>query len=184
MVCIDECLFEYSGQTSISMLKSKKNIIITRSLSKAFGIAGLRLGYAVASKDVIKELDEYRQPFNVNKIAEAAGIAAFDYVDYYADAIQNIKKTRHSFCKELSSLGFEYMESNAPFVFVNFGNMSNAKKYYNFLISNGILVFAAWDKEFSGSALPFIRFSIGTEEDMSKVIEVLRNATKQHSNYF
>ncbi len=178
ITAIDECLFEYSGDTAVPLLKNYMNMIVTRSMSKAFGIAGIRLGYAIADSTVIARLEEYRQPFNVNIIAEAAGIAAFDYINYYKRAIERVKMTRQIFTEELSKLGLRYIESSAPFVFVSFGSMAKAKNYYSFMSRHGVKVFPAWDKEFSGSKLPFIRFSIGTEEEMSKVVEVLAQAQK------
>jgi histidinol-phosphate aminotransferase len=178
VVAVDECLYEYSGETCVDLLKKYKNLVIIRSMSKAFGIAGLRLGYALASVDMIKKLESLRQPFNVNKIAESAGILVFDYLKYFTEKVNKIKNIRSKFCKNLDKLGIKYMESEAPFIFVDFRTMKNAKYVYGMLKRYKITAFPAWDEEFTGPIVPFIRFSIGKESAMDYVIEVLRKVIK------
>lgn len=175
IVAVDECLFEYMGETSIPLLRKYRNMIITRSLSKAFGIAGLRLGYAIADKELIEALEGIRQPFNVNAVSEAAGLIIFDHLPYFKHAVEETKKIRDSFCNALDESGIGYMKPETPFVFVNFGSMDNAKKAFKKLRNAGINTFPAWDSEFTASVkMPFIRFSIGSKDEMDYVIRIIR----------
>lgn len=179
VVAVDECLFEYMGETSIPLLQKYRNLIITRSFSKAFGIAGLRLGYAIADKRIIEVLDRIRQPFNVNAVSEAAGLIVFDYLPYFKHAVEETKMIRDSFCNALDASGIRYMKPETPFVFVSFESMGKAKQVFKKLRSAGINTFPAWDSEFTASGkMPFIRFSIGSRDEMNYVIKVIRGVNR------
>ncbi|MGC8694424.1 MAG: pyridoxal phosphate-dependent aminotransferase [Candidatus Micrarchaeia archaeon] len=180
IVAIDETFFEYSRETSVPLLKKYNNIIIIRSLSKSFGIAGLRLGYAISNDKNIKILEKYRRLFNVNIIAETVGIKIFNYVEYYENAIKKIKNIKDNFTNAIEKIGFHCIKSNAPFVFVAFKNIDEMKFYYNELIKFGIKTFPSYSKDFSNSKIPFIRVSIGTENEMKKMINVIKQI---QSNY-
>lgn len=178
IVAVDECYFEFFGETVLDLINKYKNLIVLRSFSKGFGICGLRLGFAISQKENTKKLEEIRQPFNVNKLAEIIGSIIFEYEDYYKKVRKKTIKTRENFSKKLSEIGLKPLESFTNFVFVKFRNMKEAEYVYKELGKNNISVFPAWDTEFSCGVIPFIRFSIGTEKEMETVIKILKRIIK------
>lgn len=91
IVVVDEAYAEFSGETLIPELENYPNLVIMRTFSKAFGMAGLRLGYLLGQPKIISLIDKVRPPFNVNLFSQKAGILALDYLNEYQGQIQQIK---------------------------------------------------------------------------------------------
>ena len=116
IVVIDECYFEYSGATLVDSIFEYDNLIVFRSLSKSFGLSGLRLGYAVANEQLIDTMARYALTFPVNVIAQAAGIAAIGDLPAYQERIDELKRSRDAMRGELIQLGFKIPESHTNFI--------------------------------------------------------------------
>lgn len=173
MVVVDECNYEYLGETVVDLIDKYENIIISRSFSKNFGLAGLRLGFAVSNPENIKKLAAFGQHFKVNRIAEKAAGKVLKYLDYYQEIWEKIKKVRDKFIEQINELGFFAYDSKANFVLAEFKNKEETERVWKYLKENGIYTLPGWENEFSGLDDQFIRFTIGEEWEMDKVVKVL-----------
>lgn len=173
MVVVDECNYEYLGETVVDLIDKYPNLIISRSFSKNFGLAGLRLGFAISNSKNIKNLASFGQYFRVNRIAEKAAEKVLKYLNYYQEAWDKIKKVRDNFVKQVNKLGFIAYDSKSNFVLVEFKNEKEAKGIWKYLKEKYIYTLAAWENEFSGLENRFIRFTIGEEWEMDRVVEIL-----------
>ena len=179
MVVVDECNYEYLGETVLDLIDKYENLIISRSFSKNFGLAGLRLGFAISNPQNIKKLAAFGQHFRVNRMAEKAAGKALKYLDYYQEVLGKMKKVRDKFVWQINELGFSAYDSKANFVLVEFKNKEETERVWKHLKENGIYTLAGWENEFSGLDDQFIRFTIGEEWEMDKVIEVLFDYVKK-----
>lgn len=173
MVVVDECNYEYLGETVVDLIDKYENIIISRSFSKNFGLAGLRLGFAVSNPENIKKLAAFGQHFKVNRMAEKAAGKVLKYLDYYQEVWEKIKKVRDKFIEQINELGFFAYDSKANFVLAEFKNKEETERVWKYLKENGIYTLPGWENEFSGLDDQFIRFTIGEEWEMDKVVKVL-----------
>jgi len=172
MVVVDECNYEYLGETVIDLISRYENLIISRSFSKNFGLAGLRLGFAISNPQNIKKLAAFGQYFRVNRIAEKAATRVLKYLDYYQEVWGKMKKVRDKFVRQINELGFSAYDSRANFVLVEFKDKKETEGVWEYLKEKGIYTLPGWENEFSGLDDQFIRFTIGKEWEMDKVIEI------------
>lgn len=174
MVAIDECYYEFSGESVVDLLSEFDNLIIVRSLSKNFGLAGLRLGFAISAPRNIEELEKVRQIFSVNRLAERAGIEVFNHLGYYKQLWNKISETRKIFSEEVRMLGLLPFESHTNFVLVKLNNMAQMESIWRGLRERHINVLRADnEEEFTGLNGPFLRFTIGTDDEMRVVTHVM-----------
>jgi histidinol-phosphate aminotransferase len=132
-VIIDEAYAEFADRSDVDLLVRSDRLVITRTLSKAFGLAGLRVGYAVGAPLVIAEIEKSRGPYKVNRVAECAAIAALtDDRQWVANHIALVRENRQRFGREIAAL-----ETDANFVFVR---ASNATGIARRLREDGIAV--------------------------------------------
>ena len=173
MVVVDECNYEYLGETVVDLIDKYENLIISRSFSKNFGLAGLRLGFAISNPQNIKKLAAFGQHFRVNRMAEKAAAKVLKYLDYYQEVWGKMKKVRDKFVRQINELGFFAYDSKANFVLVEFKNKEETERVWKHLKEKGIYTLPGWENEFSSLDDQFIRFTIGEEWEMDKVIKVL-----------
>jgi len=173
MVVVDECNYEYLGETVVDLIDKYENLIISRSFSKNFGLAGLRLGFAISNPPNIKRLAIFCQYFRVNRIAEKATAKVLKYLNYYQEIWVKIKKVRDKFARQINELGFFAYNSKANFVLVEFKDKKETERVWKYLKEKGIYTLPGWENEFSGLDDQFIRFTIGDEWEMDKVVKVL-----------
>jgi histidinol-phosphate aminotransferase len=179
MVIVDECNYEYLGETVVDLVDKYENLIISRSFSKNFGLAGLRLGFAISNPQNVKKLATFGQYFRVNRIAEKAAGKVLKYLDYYQEVWGKMKKVRDKFAGQINDLGFSAYDSQANFVLVEFKDKKETEKVWIYLKENGIYALPGWNNEFSGLRDQFIRFTIGQEWEMDRVVEVLTDYIKR-----
>jgi histidinol-phosphate aminotransferase len=177
IVAVDECYFEFSGQTSLNLLDKFENMIIVRSLSKTFCLAGLRVGYTISNTDIIKNIWKVKQPFNVNLIAQVAAVAALKDIEYYKDMWLKLAEERKYAIEKLREIeGVEILPSTTNFLLLNIGKCAkDPKKIYAKLVQKKISVLPGWSQEFSGLDEFFLRVLISTREDNDKFIEGFKN---------
>ena len=164
-VVLDQAYFEYLNinDQAIDWLKEFGNLIITRTFSKAYGLAGLRVGYSVCSPTIADFINRVREPFNVNHTAQIAAICALSDLDY----LKKSRKVNDIGLKQLER-GFKHLElsyipSHANFIAVKF---SDAMKVYNSLLKEGVIVRPV---EMDN----FLRISIGTTEENTYLLQAL-----------
>jgi len=164
LVLIDEAYFEFYGKTVVPLLKKYQNLIITRTLSKWAGIAGLRLGYSISSPFFVNQLLKIKPPYNVNLAAEVAGKVALEDLNKTKFIIEKTIKERgrvYNQLKEISYLAVYPSKANFLFIKVN----QSFEKLINYLEKNKIIV------RFTEGA---IRLTIGTPEQNNKVIKIFK----------
>lgn len=118
LVVVDECYYEIAGETVVDLIEEYPNLIVLRSLSKSFGLAGIRLGYSIANEGIIDYLYRIAQLFPVNKLALAAGEAALKDLSYTQANISKLCVERESLKKKLEDLDLVVYPSATNFLFV------------------------------------------------------------------
>ena len=177
LLVVDEAYIDFGGVSAVSLMSKYKNIIIVRSFSKSYSLAGLRVGFALASSSIIAVLDKVRDAYNVSCISQVAATAAYLDKDTFTENCQKIIKTRNLSEIELSKMKWKTYPSKGNYLFTepidNKGNSGKkvAKEFYEFLKSNKILV-----RYFENNSLTcsFIRVSIGTDDNMAEFFRVIR----------
>ncbi|MGE5639462.1 MAG: histidinol-phosphate transaminase [Clostridia bacterium] len=176
LVVLDEAYNEYLAPDlraeSVKWLKRHPNLIITRTFSKAYGLAGLRVGYALAHPSVADVMNRVRQPFNVNSIALAAATAALDDMEFvarsYAGNLQGMKQIEEG----VRALGLDYIPSHGNFITVKVGKGADV---YKRLLRRSVIV-----RPIAGYGLPeHLRVTIGTAEENEKFLAALAASLKE-----
>ncbi len=145
----------------------KPNLILMRTFSKIYGLAGLRVGYGIAGKELITTFEKIRQPFNLNMMAQAAALAALEDTEHVQRTRGNNFAGRHYFENELRNLKLTFVPSFGNFILVKVGD---GQKVFTEMQKLGVIV-----RPMAGYELPeFIRISIGTPAENARCIEVLR----------
>lgn len=152
---------------SLNLLKENENLIILRSLSKIYGLAGLRIGYAVASPSIIDLMEKARMPFTVNFIAQAAAEAALDDEEFKRKSLKMVWEGKRKLYRELEKRGISFIHSQANFVAVNL--KIDDLLVFNELLKEGIIVLAGTHMLMPG----YIRVTIGKPAQMAKFIKAL-----------
>ncbi|MBP3347933.1 MAG: histidinol-phosphate transaminase [Clostridia bacterium] len=173
VVVIDEAYIDYGGQSATSLIDKYDNLIVIQTFSKSRSMAGARLGFAASNTELIKDLNTIRfstNPYNVNRMTAACGIAAIEDNGYYMDNVKKIINTRGIVKAELEKLGFEVLESHTNFVFARTDRIEGEKLYLG-LKDRGVLV-----RYFSKERIKdYNRITIGTPEEMERFIEAVKD---------
>jgi histidinol-phosphate aminotransferase len=171
MVVIDEAYVEFADSSLQNLVTEYENVLVLRTFSKAFGLAGLRVGFAVIPEWLAIHYKKVSIPFSVNSVAITAAIAALRDKEHLRRSVELVKRERQFLIENLQRF-FEVYPSEANFVFVN---VSPAKSYevYDALMQRGIIVRDC--SSFRGAGDSFIRISVGTREQNELVVEVLKD---------
>lgn len=171
LVVLDEAYIEYAEgdelPDGLSYLADHSNLLVSRTFSKAYGLASLRVGYAISSAQIADVLNRVRQPFNVNSFALVAACAAMDDADYLAKSRQVNDEGMAQFEQGFQQLGLSWIPSKGNFIAVDLGQP--AAPVYQALLQEGVIV-----RPVAGYGMPtFLRVSIGTKEENSRFLEAL-----------
>lgn len=166
IVVLDQAYIEYLDveDVYIDWLKDFPNLVITRSFSKAYGLAGLRVGYSISSEEIADYLNRIRQPFNVNLIAQEAAIAALSDADFLAESVKVNSDGLLQLEEGFISLGLKFIKSHANFISVK---VSNSMELNQKLLEKGIIVRPVEMKD-------YLRISVGTNAENAKFLETLK----------
>jgi len=171
LVVIDEAYIDFSEQESwLKRLKQFPNLIITQTLSKAYGMAGIRLGVCYASEAIIAVLNKIKPPYNINELTQDSAIKRLLKVGEVKQEVIKIIKERDLLLNELKEVSFvsEIYPTDCNFVLVK---VDDATKRYNQLIEKGIVTRNRTNQPLCENCL---RFTIGTKEENKKLIEALK----------
>jgi histidinol-phosphate aminotransferase len=177
LVVLDEAYNEYlDGEfrsDAVAWVRQYPNLILSRTLSKAYGLAGLRVGYAVAQPAITDILNRIRQPFNVNSLAQAAAVAAINDDVFLAQSKQINTAGYVQLTTAFTRLGLNFVPSKANFVLVHIGSVGGgAAAVNNTLLKQGVIV-----RPVAGYGLPdYLRVSIGLEAENAAFIAALEKA--------
>jgi histidinol-phosphate aminotransferase len=165
-VVLDQAYFEYLNvdDRAIDWLNEFENLIITRSFSKAYGLAGLRVGYSICSPLIADFINRIREPFNVNYTAQVAAIAALSDDNHLKNSVEINAKGYEQLSNGFDSLKLSYIPSHANFIAVSFDNAMNI---YNDLLKEGVIVRPV---EMKG----YLRISIGTPGENEHLLSALK----------
>lgn len=171
LVVLDEAYIEYAEDgelpDGLAFLAAHPNLLVSRTFSKAYGLAALRVGYAICSAQIADVLNRVRQPFNVNSLAQAAACAALDDRDYLAQSRACNAAGMQQLEAGFKQLGLEWIPSKANFIAVDFGR--DAAPINQALLRQGVIV-----RPVAGYGMPtFLRVSIGTEAENARFLDVL-----------
>jgi histidinol-phosphate aminotransferase len=166
---IDEAYIEFIfGKTSVQLIHENNNIIITRTFSKAYGLAGIRLGYMMAHEKTIDYIKVLYNEKNVTDLAKAAGIAIYNNIGYYENIIEEICDIRRYFQDVLKRLNIFHVPSQSNFVSFYVGE--NVYQFLQLLEHNSIYI-RNRDTQIDMSG--FVRITIGTKQHISRVCDII-----------
>jgi histidinol-phosphate aminotransferase len=168
MVILDEAYVEFADFSMLELVREYKNFIVTRTMSKAFGLAGLRIGYAVVPPEVFKEYMKIVPVFSVNRVGISAGVAALRDKTHLRQTIKTIRSGREFL---QNNMPFKTYPSQANFVLVDVSPFT-AKEICESLLRKGIIVRDC--SSFRGSGDSLIRVSVGTNEQNIRVIKAFK----------
>jgi histidinol-phosphate aminotransferase len=173
VIVVDEAYVDFGAETACSLVNRYPNLLVIQTLSKSRSLAGMRVGLAVGNEQLIEALDRVKNSFNsypLDRLAEAAAIAAFEDEDYFQQCKNKIISTREWTVSELTTLGFTILPSQANFILAK-PNFTSAATLAQQLRENKILV-----RHFNSPRIvDFLRITIGTPEQMQEVVKIIKS---------
>lgn len=171
MVLVDEAYVDFGGESCVPLTKKYSNLLVVGTFSKSRSMAGARLGFAIADKEIISDLEKIKystNPYSINRLTLAAGAAAIRDNKYYMDNCKLVIAAREYTTAELRKMGFSVLDSKANFIFAESDRISG-KELYERLKARGILVRYFGSDRISN----FVRITIGTREQMESLVSAV-----------
>lgn len=169
VVVFDEAYHEFLSDApdTLKYVKQGRNVAVLRTFSKAYGLAGLRVGYGICSPQVAEILQKARQPFNSNAIAQAAALASLNDKEHIQNTITTNAQGLSFYETHFQEMGLEYVPSMANFILVN---VKDSNQVFQKMLAKGVIV-----RAMGGYKLPeWIRITVGTPEENQRCIETLK----------
>ena len=166
---IDEAYYEFSNKTCVGLVKNYTNIIVTRTFSKAFSLASIRLGYICSNINNIKEINKIRNTKEVNSFAQSLGLTALNNITYIKDRIKIINENKTIFTNELKKLNIEFIDSVSNFVLIK---VKNSADLINKLTEKNILI---RDRSSFKNLENCVRITIGEINHMELIIKTIKS---------
>ncbi|MFE7380986.1 histidinol-phosphate transaminase [Streptomyces zhihengii] len=173
LVVVDEAYVEFSHRPSLLPLtEGRPNLVISRTMSKAFGAAGLRLGYLAAHPAVVDAVQLVRLPYHLSAVTQATALAALEHTDTLLGYVEQLKTERDRLVAELRATGYEVTDSDANFV--QFGLFEDAHAVWRQILDRGVLV--------RDNGVPgWLRVTAGTPEENDAFLDAVRELKKEQS---
>ncbi|MBD1378602.1 histidinol-phosphate transaminase [Metabacillus arenae] len=172
LIVLDEAYYEYVTASdypdTIRLLNDYPNLMILRTFSKAYGLAALRIGFGIANKKLIKQIEPAREPFNTNRLAQAAAIAALQDQAFVQECSIKNKEGLQQYYQFCDQAGLTYYPSEGNFILIDF--KKDADVLFEGLLKHGYIVR-------SGKALGFptsLRITVGSHQENEEIIEILK----------
>lgn len=176
VVVIDEAYVDFGAESCVPLIKKYDNLLVTQTFSKSRSMAGARLGFGIANKRIIQDLNTIKystNPYNINRMTMAAGIGVLCDEEYTKRNCKTIIENRAYTVEELKKIGFEILDSSSNFIFAKHPR-KDGREIYLELKERGILV-RHFDKPILSQ---YNRITIGTEEQMQTLIDNLKEMVK------
>jgi histidinol-phosphate aminotransferase len=177
LVVLDEAYFDFvtaeDYPDGLDYVKEGRPVMVMRSFSKNYGLAGLRLGWGAAAEGLISHMHRIRQPFNANRLAQVAGVAALEDDEHLVRSREMVAAGREQLYEAFDELGVKYVPSEANFVLLHLGR--EAAPVFEGLMKRGVVV-----RPMAGWGLPDgLRVSVGTREENEAFIEAFAVVLKE-----
>lgn len=177
VVIIDEAYIDFGGESAIPLTKKYDNVIVTRTFSKSYSMAGARLGFGVANKSLIADMNTIKystNPYNVNRMTQMAGVGAIADNEYYMENCKKIIEAREYTKNALEGLGFCVLPSSANFLFAKSDRVDGEELYLS-LKARGVLV-----RHFTSERIKdFNRITVGTMEQMEILLKEIKEILEE-----
>nr|WP_306332173.1 histidinol-phosphate transaminase [Streptomyces sp. KL109B] len=171
IVVVDEAYTEFShGESLLPLIEGRPNLVISRTMSKAFGAAGLRLGYLAADPAVVDAVQLVRLPYHLSAVNQATALAALEYTDTLLQYVEQLKAERDRVVAELEAYGFEVTVADANFI--QFGVFEDPHAVWQFILDRGVLI---RDNGVPGR----LRVTVGTPEENDAFLDAAREVKKE-----
>jgi len=171
VLILDEAYFEFVDDeqypNALDYIREGRNVVGLRTFSKLYGIAGLRIGYTLASPELTGVMERVREPFPVSRVAEAAALAALDDEGFKAKVLANNQESKHFFYQSFDRLGLSYAKTHTNFMFVDLG--TDAKEAAQALLERGYLIRPGTPWKHPS----FARITFGTVEENRGLVAAL-----------
>lgn len=172
LVVVDEAYVEFSHRASLlPLIEGRPNLVVSRTMSKAFGAAGLRLGYLAAHPAVVDAVQLVRLPYHLSAVTQATALAALEHTDTLLGYVEQLKRERDRLVTELRAIGWEVTESDANFV--QFGRFADSHEAWQKILDRGVLV---RDNQVPG----WLRVTAGTPEENDAFLDAVRQLKKEY----
>jgi histidinol-phosphate aminotransferase len=175
IILVDEAYYEFYGKSCLELIRKYENVIITRTFSKAYGLAGLRIGYIVSNSKTMRFLEKASSPYSVNSLAVIVAEAALKDSEYMNNYVREVIKNKFFVENELARLGIKRYSSEANFLIANFGD--SCDNIYEKLKQKDILVRNRTKDQLLKNCL---RIGIGTKEQCNKFINTLKGILREN----
>jgi histidinol-phosphate aminotransferase len=177
-ILLDEAYCDYvtdsSFQTAIPLALATPGVVVTRTFSKAYGMAGVRIGYALGEAATIRKMSAWRMPYNVNTFGVAAAVISLKDPAHIKQESARNRAVRDFTIKALADLGYKSTDSQTNFIFTDIGKTMTAAAFRDACAAKGVLV----GRDFPPLEKQWARISLGTMEEMQKATEVFRSVLK------
>ena len=177
IVIVDEAYIDFAGESAITLIDKYENLIVIQTFSKARSMAGMRIGYAISNKKLIRYLSDVKYSFNsytMNQTSLLCGVESVRDQEYFEENLRKLKETREWTKQQLTELGFTYTGADANFIFVTHP-VYDAKQLFEALKKEGIYV-RFWGSE---RIEQYLRMTIGTQDEMEVLVSFLKNYIKK-----
>ena len=177
VVIVDEAYVDFGGESALPLIEKYDNLLVTRTFSKSRSLAGARLGWGMGQESLMQDLNTIKystNPYNINRMTAAAGLAAMEENDYYLQNARTIMATRERTAQALRKLGFAVTDSRTNFLFVSADWISGGDLYRE-LKARGILI-RHWDKPRIGN---WCRVTVGTDKEMDAFLAQVTQLRKE-----
>ena len=176
IVVVDEAYVDFGAASALPLIEKYDNLLVVQTFSKSRGMAGMRIGYAMGNPVLIKYLNDVKYSFNsytMDQTTLALGTAAISDRAYFEETVHKVVETREWTKKELAKLGFVFGDSKANFIFASHPEIPAAELFAALREANIIV------RYFNKPRIDnYLRITIGTQEDMEKLIKFLKNYKK------
>lgn len=177
VVIIDEAYVDFGAESAVSLTKKYDNLMVIGTFSKSRSMAGARLGYAAANRELIADINRLKystNPYNINRMTMAAGVGAISDRDYFKNNCQRIIENREWTVRELSALGFTILPSKANFIFAKSQRIDGERLYLE-LKEKGVLVRHFTDERIKD----YNRITIGSREQMQILVDKIKEILEE-----
>ncbi len=177
LLVIDEAYADFAGENCMKLVGRHRNVVVLRTFSKSFSLCGVRLGFAVAREEVIAGLMKVKDSYNVNRLAQAAGVAALENIEAMQKNVERIRATRTRLTRGLEQFGWYVYPSQSNFVFARVRPPHTARELYGALKTRRILV-----RFFDAPGLDDgLRITVGSDREIDALLAALRQLCAPYS---